>query len=269
MRVRSALVSMLFLAAGCKGGGAGGGAAATTAAAAMSPSPAMTSAAPTPTPGRWAIVGLYGKPKSPAAFEKYYSTKHIPLFASSQKEIGYTGSELIKFTTTLDGKPAPKYRMVVVWFDSQEALEKGTATPAFGKVVADLKNFATGGFTPIVAQEDPFATPYDVHKKSVLDGLYGAPKDPAAFEKYYAETHMPLFEGKQKDVGFIGWAALKLLKTPDGGASPYYRMIQVWFDSDAKRKAGLATPAFGEVAGNLKNFADGGFTPILGDETSP
>src|SRR5213596_2849751 len=85
---------------------------------------------------QWAVVVLYNHPKDTAAFEKYYAETHVPQFAS-----------------TADGKPATLYREADLRFDSKEALEKGTATPGFKAVAADLANFATGGVTVLIGQK--------------------------------------------------------------------------------------------------------------------
>src|SRR5207247_1853999 len=93
---------------------------------------------------QWAVVVLYNHPKDTAAFEKYYAETHVPLFASHAQEIGVTRAELIKFASTADGKPPTLYREADLRFDSKEALEKGTATPGFKAVAADLANTAAG-----------------------------------------------------------------------------------------------------------------------------
>src|SRR5438874_13472671 len=102
---------------------------------------------------QWAVVVLYNQPKDTAAFEKYYAEKHVPLFASHAREIGVTRVELIKFTSTADGKAPTLYREADLRFASKEALDKGTATPGFKAVAADLANFATGGVTVLIGQK--------------------------------------------------------------------------------------------------------------------
>ena len=112
--------------------------------------PAQTAA---PAGVQWAAMVLYNQPKDTAAFEKYYAETHVPLFASHAQEIGVTRAELIKFASTADGKPPTLYREADLRFDSKEALEKGTATPGFKAVAADLANFATGGVTVLIGQK--------------------------------------------------------------------------------------------------------------------
>ena len=101
----------------------------------------------------WAVVVLYHTPKDPAAFEKYYAQTHVPLVLKHQKAIGFTRGTLTKFPRNLDGSAPTFYRQAQLWFDSEEALRKGTATPEFKEVADDLGNFASGGLTAMVAEE--------------------------------------------------------------------------------------------------------------------
>src|SRR6266516_4345911 len=102
---------------------------------------------------QWAVVVLYNQPKDTAAFEKYYAEKHVPLFASHAQEIGVTRAELIRFSPSPDGKPAPFYRQADLRWDSKEARDKGMATEGFKAVAGDLPTFATGGFTVLLGQK--------------------------------------------------------------------------------------------------------------------
>lgn len=123
------------------------------AAACNRPAPQQQQAAApaAPAPGvQWTVVVLYNQPKDTAAFEKYYAEKHIPLFASHAQEIGVTRAELVRFSPSADGKPAPVYREADLRWDSKEARDKGMATPGFKAVAGDLPNFATGGFTVLL-----------------------------------------------------------------------------------------------------------------------
>lgn len=114
------------------------------------PPPQEKAAAPAPVGVQWALVVLYNQPKDTAAFEKYYAERHLPLLASHSQEIGATRGELIKFSPSPDGKPAPFYREADLRWDSKEARDKGMATPGFKAVAGDLPVFATGGFTVLL-----------------------------------------------------------------------------------------------------------------------
>ena len=102
---------------------------------------------------QWTVVVLYNHPKDTAAFEKYYAATHVPLVASHAQEIGVTRAELVKFSAGADGKAPTLYRKADLWFDSKEALERGTATSGFKAVAADLANFATGGVTVLIGEK--------------------------------------------------------------------------------------------------------------------
>src|SRR5205814_3599572 len=74
------------------------------------PAPQQQQSAVAPAGVQWAVIVLYNQPKDTAAFEKYYAETHRPLFASHAQEIGVTRVELIRFSPSADGKPAPVYR---------------------------------------------------------------------------------------------------------------------------------------------------------------
>jgi len=125
------------------------------AVAAGACSPSKENAAPSTAPAgvQWTATVLYNQPKDTAAFEKYYAEKHVPLFVSHAQEIGVTRAELIRFSPSPDGKPAPFYRQADLRWDSKEARDKGMATAGFKAAAADLPIFATGGFTVLLGQK--------------------------------------------------------------------------------------------------------------------
>jgi len=114
------------------------------------PGPQQQQSAAAPAGVQWAVIVLYNQPKDTAAFEKYYAETHRPLFASHAQEIGVTRVELIRFSPSADGKPAPIYREADLRWDSKEARDKGMATAGFKAVAGDLPAFATGGFTVLL-----------------------------------------------------------------------------------------------------------------------
>src|SRR6185312_13292769 len=80
-----------------------------------------------------------------------------------------------------------------------------------------------------VALESPAAT---VEKRGSttmvkLTVLYGQPKSAAAFEKYYAETHLPL-AAKMQGVRRIELS--KVTSAADGSAPAFYRLADLYFD---------------------------------------
>ena len=95
-----------------------------------------------------------------------------------------------------------------------------------------------------------------------LSVMYGQPKDPAAFEKYYAETHMPL-AGKMQGLSKIELS--KVVGTPDGGAPAFYRMADLYFEDPEHMKRVMDTPEAKATVADLGNFATGGVTVLISE----
>jgi uncharacterized protein (TIGR02118 family) len=95
------------------------------------------------------LTVLYGAPKDPDAFEKYYLGKHMPML---YKIKGIRHIELAKGLPGADGKPPAFYRVTELWFSSLKQMQAVTGSPAFKKVVDDVPNFASGGATIVVGQ---------------------------------------------------------------------------------------------------------------------
>lgn len=72
-----------------------------------------------------------------------------------------------------------------------------------------------------------------------LYAMWGPPKDPGAFEEYYAATHAPLA------AAVPGIRALNLVLTADGlGDAPslHYRVAELVFDSKDALEQAMQTP---------------------------
>ena len=224
-----------------------------------------TAAAPA---GPAAIVTvLYDPPKDPAAFEKYYSSTHLPLLFANQKEIGFPRAEFTKFNSTLDGKKPTFYRQAELYFDSMDDVQKGVATPGFKKVADDLKNFADGGFIAMVATTTNEHEAGSGEPGAIVTVIYKAPTDTAAFEKYYAETHGPLVAASKPAIGYTRVEYTGFNSNLDGSKPARYRQAELYFPSMEAAKKGIATPAFKKVGDDLGKFASGGLDALIGAET--
>lgn len=91
--------------------------------------------------------------------------------------------------------------------------------------------------------------------------LYGHPADPDAFEKYYAETHLPL---AAKMPGVDKLELTKFIAAPDGSKAAYYRQADLHFSSPEQLQQTMASPEGQAAAADLANFATGGVTMIIG-----
>jgi uncharacterized protein (TIGR02118 family) len=253
------LLPVVALAAACGKGGD---------KAAAPGSDTMTAAAPASGEPMAIVTVLYNPPKDTAAFEKYYRTTHVPLVVANQKDIGFVRADLTKFTSTADGKKPTFYRQAELYFNSMDDLKKGMASDGFKKVADDLKNFATGGLTGMIATTtNPHASGSGEAPAAIVTVIYKTPKDTAAFEKYYAEKHIPLVVASQNQIGFERAELTKFDANLDGSKPARYRQAELYFASMDAVKKGLATPAFKEVAGDLPKFATGGLDAIVGMET--
>jgi uncharacterized protein (TIGR02118 family) len=230
---------------------------------------APAAAEPAAPAGPGAIVTvIYNHPKDTAAFEKYYREVHLPLVSANQQEIGFTRADLTKFTSTVDGKKPAYYRQAELYFPSLDAAKKGMATAGFKKVGDDLKNFASGGLTGLVAVETSEATEASTGEPmAIVTVIYKQPKDTAAFEKYYADTHLPLVGANQQEIGFTKAELTKFASNLDGSAPALYRQAELYLPSMDALKKGTATPGFKKVAGDLGNFATGGLDALIAVET--
>jgi uncharacterized protein (TIGR02118 family) len=95
-----------------------------------------------------------------------------------------------------------------------------------------------------------------------LTVLYGQPKSADAFEKYYAETHMPI-AAKMQDVRKIELS--KVIGTPDGAAPAFYRLADLYFDDVDHMKSVLGSPEGKATVADLANFATGGVTVLVSE----
>jgi len=90
------------------------------------------------------LLILYGHPKDPEAFLKYYNEVHIPI---AKKMKGLKGWTIGKATGTPGGKPAPYFYVADLVAESRSALEAILESPEGQAAVKDVPNFATGGVT--------------------------------------------------------------------------------------------------------------------------
>lgn len=107
-----------------------------------------TPAPDAPTVDLNAIQIIYDHPTDPAAFQDYLHNQHLPMaweLPGLRQIIAH--SDLIG----VDGVQSDIYQIGTVIFESQAALEADIATDHGQAVVADIANFATGGFTAYLA----------------------------------------------------------------------------------------------------------------------
>ena len=92
--------------------------------------------------------------------------------------------------------------------------------------------------------------------------MYGHPKDPAAFDRYYKEVHLPI---AKKIKGFTRWTVGKVSGTPDGTPAPYYYFADLFAESRQAMEKILASPEGQAAVKDVPNFASGGVTFVYSD----
>ena len=100
------------------------------------------------------------------------------------------------------------------------------------------------------AQEKP-TTPAESMAKLIV--VYRIPRDPAEFDRYYAQVHTPL---AKKMPGLRRLEVTRLTGAPSG-ASDLYQIAELYFDNAAAREAALASNEGKAAEADLPKFAEG------------
>lgn len=95
-----------------------------------------------------------------------------------------------------------------------------------------------------------------------VTALFGHPTDPAEFDDYYANNHLPLVASIPNLQRF---EAAKIVATPDGSEPPYYRVAELWFESMEQMQSGLGSEEGQAATEDLQNFATGGVTIFISE----
>lgn len=94
-----------------------------------------------------------------------------------------------------------------------------------------------------------------------LIALYKHPEDPAAFDKAYFDTHLPLVA---KVPGIQKTVISRVTRSIAGEG--FYLMAEMHFDSMEALKAGMKSPEMAAAGENLNSFAAGLATMMFAEE---
>jgi uncharacterized protein (TIGR02118 family) len=89
-----------------------------------------------------------------------------------------------------------------------------------------------------------------------LTVCYGRPTDPAAFDKHYAEVHVPL---ASKIPGLVAYNG-STVRSMDKSEPAYYYVTTLDFATADDLKAGVRSPEMGKAVEDVPAFATGGVT---------
>ena len=95
-----------------------------------------------------------------------------------------------------------------------------------------------------------------------LFAIYQQPADPAAFDKYYFDTHVPL---AKTIPGLLGYEVTRGDVMGMAGKHGAYLVAILTFESMAAIGAGMASPQGQATAADLANFASAGVDVMMGD----
>ncbi len=90
--------------------------------------------------------------------------------------------------------------------------------------------------------------------------LYKTPKDPAAFDRYYFDTHVPI---AKKVPGLRKYEVSRGPVATPSGPSGIHLVAILHFDDMAAVQRGFASPEGQAAAGDLPKFATGGVDLLL------
>jgi uncharacterized protein (TIGR02118 family) len=93
--------------------------------------------------------------------------------------------------------------------------------------------------------------------------LYGRPADPAAFDAYYRDTHLPI---ARRMLGLADWRLQWLEPGRDGAPPPYHLVVDLYATSRQALFDVLDSPEGLAAAEDVGRFADGGVTYLYGPE---
>ena len=95
-----------------------------------------------------------------------------------------------------------------------------------------------------------------------LFAIYQQPKDPAAFDSYYFNTHLPL---AKTIPGLLSYEVTRGDVMGMGGKHGAYLVALLEFDSLAAIGAGMASPQGQATAADLANFASAGVDVMMAE----
>ena len=96
-----------------------------------------------------------------------------------------------------------------------------------------------------------------------LTVLYSHPADPAEFDRYYREVHIPIARRMR---GLTGWTIGRCEAATPGDRPAYYMIVGLYAPTRADLEAILASPEGQATIADVPNFATGGCTFLFDDE---
>jgi len=93
------------------------------------------------------LVVLYKTPKNAEAFDKHYTSTHIPL---AKKVPGLKKYDISQGTVGTPAGPSGIHLVATLYFDSLDALTAGLSSPEGQAAAGDLSKVASAGATVLI-----------------------------------------------------------------------------------------------------------------------
>ncbi|NMM07793.1 EthD family reductase [Polaromonas sp.] len=88
------------------------------------------------------LVALYKKPQDTAAFDRHYSSIHLPLARKIPNLLSY---EISTGAVASAAGDSPYHLVAILEFESLESIQQALGSPEGQATAADLSNFAQAG----------------------------------------------------------------------------------------------------------------------------
>ena len=96
------------------------------------------------------VAVCYGHPDDPEAFDAYYRDTHMPLARTIPGLTDFTWGKC----SALDGGTPPYYAVASLVFPDAATMKSGLQSEEMKQAGKDVRNFATGGVTMYVQEEE-------------------------------------------------------------------------------------------------------------------
>jgi uncharacterized protein (TIGR02118 family) len=93
------------------------------------------------------LVVMYGTPKDPGAFDRYYFATHVPI---AKKIHGLRKYEVSRGSIVTPAGPSKFHLIATLHFDDMKAIQDAFASPQGQAAAADVAKFATGSVDMLI-----------------------------------------------------------------------------------------------------------------------
>ena len=191
------------------------------------------------------------------AFTEYWRTIHAAAVRRVPEIRRYVQSQTL---ASGYAKGEPRFDGIAeIWYDDPAAMHRAAQSPAAAAALADDNNFLDMSrfatiVTDEVVQKNGAASPA---MKKIVEVVTRKPgMDPAAFHRYWSETHGPL-AAKIPQLRRYVQCHVRPSAYRDGRIPIFDGVAQTWFDDTDAMRASSRAPEYAATRADEPNFIDG------------